>query len=90
MTMLITEGNALQVTGNSFRWCKDTAIRLRVPILKPSRHKHAIRADLFIEALERADTETPAKQGDFPALVDCGDPAAAVRAMLGKKRVGAR
>jgi hypothetical protein len=70
------------------RWCCDTAQRLGVPILKPSKHKRFIRADLFLEALERSSVGTNDTQCESSAVVDCADPAAAVRALLGKKRAG--
>jgi hypothetical protein len=87
MPLVLTEANAPAVTGWSFRYCCDVAQRRGVPIIRVSAHKSAIRADLFIAALERGNVTSSDVQGETPALADCGDPAAAVRALIGKKRV---
>lgn len=84
--LLIGEGNSVALTGCNMRWVKDTAQRLGVPIIRASAHKHFVRADLFLDAMWRIGAETPANQGDSPTIVDCADPAAAVRAMLRKRR----
>ena len=88
LALIITEKNAEALTGWTFRYCCDVAQRRGVPIIRVSAHKSAIRADLFLAALEAVNVTTGDVQGETPAIVDCGDPAEAVRRMLGKKRAG--
>ena len=90
LALLITEANAPALTGWSFRYCCEVAQRRGVPILRVSSKKFAIRADAFMASLERSNITSGDAHGELPAIVDCGDPAEAVRRMLGKKRAGAR
>ncbi len=87
LALLITEQNATAVVGWPFRYCRETAQRLGVPILRASAHKSAIRADLFLAALEKANVPVNGTCDKRPeVVVDCADPAEAVRQMLGKRR----
>lgn len=75
----ISVRNAEAVTGQGYRWCRDTATSLGVPIIRQGR-KLLIVADAFFEALERGDrAEQQAPQQD---------PAEQVRALLGKSLAG--
>jgi len=85
LPLLVGPRNAEAVTGFPWRWCRDRAVALRVPFLGAGQ-KRALRADLFIAALERSGVTPPESDTASPAVVDCGDPAATVRAMLGKRR----
>ena len=91
LPLLIGPANAEAVTGFNWRWCRDSAASLGVPFVGRGR-KRAIRADVFITALEQSGTVTPAVKRDIerdaplslPSVVPA-DPAAAVRRLLGKK-----
>lgn len=87
--VLIGPKNCEAATGFPWRWVRDTSARLGVPFVGAGQ-KRAVRADLFVAALERSEP-LPAndEQSDLPALAHAADPAAAVRALLKKKRVGA-
>lgn len=86
LPLLLGPANTEAATGFSYRWVRDTASRLGVPFVGAGR-KRAVRADLFLEALERQVVPI-AELSDFP--VEASDPAATVRALLGKRKAGAR
>jgi hypothetical protein len=91
LPLLIGPANAEAVTGFNWRWCRDSAASLGVPFVGRGR-KRAIRADLFVEALEQSGAVTTNVTRDaqrdapvaLPSIVPT-DPAAAVRRLLGKK-----
>ncbi|MGC4091385.1 MAG: hypothetical protein QM756_26605 [Polyangiaceae bacterium] len=86
--IVIGPANAEAVTGFPWRWCRDQATALGIPFIGAGK-KRGIRAELFIEALERGVVQTTP-----PASVDQAAPsdsAAHVRAMLGKRlKAGAK
>lgn len=52
--MFVGPENAIALTGHNWRWCRDTARRFGVPILRPAGSaKSAIPAGLFAEVLAR-------------------------------------
>jgi hypothetical protein len=91
LPLLIGPANAEAVCGFNWRWCRDSAASLGVPFVGRGR-KRAIRADLFIAALEQAGPVTLSvtrdRERDAPSAQQTivpADPAAAVRRLLGKK-----
>lgn len=83
LPVLIGPKNAVAVTGFPWRWVRDQSAQLGVPSVGAGR-KRAVRADLFVAALERAEVTT---QPDA-ANENTGDAAAAVRALIGKRLAG--
>jgi hypothetical protein len=82
LPIVIGPANCLAATGWPWRWIRDTAPRLGVPLLVVGR-KQGVRADLLLAALERAGaTATSAEQPMAHA-----DPAEAIRRSLGLRRV---
>jgi hypothetical protein len=82
LPVLLGPKNTEAATGFTYRWVRDTAARLGVPFVMAGR-KRAVRADLFLAALERE--QEPAREvRTKPALAD---PAEQVRALL--RRAGA-
>jgi hypothetical protein len=77
LPLLIGPRNAEAVTGFTYRWVRDTAAALGVPFVAFGR-KRAVRADLFLAALERS----PSRTG-----LPLEDPAATVRANLGLRLI---
>ncbi len=73
--------NAEAATGWPWRWVRDTARALGVPIIGHGR-KLGVRADLFLAALDRVDPCQVAPDG----ALDVADPAETVRRALGKRR----
>jgi hypothetical protein len=55
LPVLLGPKNTEAATGFSYRWVRDTATRLGVPFVGSGR-KRAVRADLFLAALEREPT----------------------------------
>jgi hypothetical protein len=80
--IIIGPKNAEAATGWPWRWVRDTARALGVPVIGYGK-KLGVRADLFIAALERVGPGAVAPDG----TLDLGDDAAeAVRRALGKRR----
>ncbi len=84
LPVLLGPANSEAATGFPYRWVRDTAARLGVPFVGAFR-KRAVRADLFVAALEKNSIVDDELQDEKPAIVSA-DPAAAVRAMLGVRR----
>lgn len=78
--LYISTGNAVASTGQSWRWCRDTALALGVELVGHGR-KRLIPADAFRAVLE-GQTDPPS------ADVGSTDPAAALRERLGLRVVG--
>ena len=90
VAVLIGPKNCEATTGFPWRWVRDTSARLGVPFVGAGQ-KRAVRADLFVAALEQRPIDPANDEHGENAALDPQDPAAAVRAMLGKKRsAGAR
>jgi hypothetical protein len=75
--LLLGPKNCLAAIGADWRWCRDQARALGVPLVGSGR-KQFVRADLFLAALEAAsnDTAEPEDETDAAAeirrLVGCG------------------
>jgi hypothetical protein len=81
--ILIAPGNALAATGLSWRWCRDFAAAHGVRFVGAGR-KRALVASEFLAALEQsAQICADRTEGDAAPIAD---PAAAIRASLGKRR----
>jgi hypothetical protein len=81
--LFISTGNAEAATGQSWRWCKNMAALLNVPVLGAGK-KQLIDAAKFRDALERlAEPVTP--KTDAPE-----DAASALRTAAGLRLVGGR
>lgn len=83
LPLLIGPKNAEAVTGFSWRWCRDAARRLAVPFVCHGR-KRAIRADLFLAALE-SERDSAAGATEHEQLAP-HDVSSRIRSMLGKTR----
>lgn len=79
LPVLLGPKNTEAATGLPYRWVRDNAARLGVPFIGAGR-KRAVRADLFIAALEREQLVTvTSSTGERPQSVD---PAEQVRQLL--------
>lgn len=74
--------NAAVVTGFPWRWCRDTAKALGVPMIGYGR-KRGIRPDAFLAALESSNRNRPAAEDPMSGA----ELAARLRQALGKVRV---
>ncbi len=82
--LLLGPANCESAVGLPWRFVRDHAPELGVPIIGTGR-KRCVRADLFIEALERSGAG-----GDLPSVAKAEpeplDPAEAVRRAIGVSR----
>jgi hypothetical protein len=79
--LVVGPKNSEAATGWPWRWVRDTARALGVPIIGHGR-KLGVRADQFLAALERLDQADVTPGG----TIELTDPAEAVRRALGKRR----
>ena len=86
LPLLVSLANCQPVLGLPWRNVLRTAKRLGVPHVTSGR-KWAIRYDLLLAALERGGVASADLENESaPVVIDCADPAEAVRQMLGKRR----
>lgn len=79
--LLLGPKNCLAAIGADWRWCRDQARALGVPLVGVGR-KQFVRADLFLAALEAANDQEEAKQPGKDCQVDF-DAAAEIRRLVG-------
>lgn len=84
LPLILGPKNTELVTGWPYRWVIEKAILLGVPVIGIGK-KRGVRADLFVAALERNQEVQPEKEPEQRPLDVVADPAALVRASLGKK-----
>ena len=88
--LLLSSDNAVAAVGQSWRWCRDQARALGVPVIEAGR-KSFIDAARFIEALRADRTATPApalpaEPDEAPVELSPEQAAEVVRRSLGKRR----
>lgn len=87
--VLLGPANALAATGASWRWVRDAAAELRVPLLKHGK-KQFVDAAAFVAALRKAqaagDAPRPEGQEDEPMSVE--EAAAIIRNRIGLRLRG--
>lgn len=86
--LVIGPGNALEMTGFSWRWCRDHWQARGLPFVGAGK-KRGIPGHLFLAALEQQPALAPTVH-DAPeqtaTVVSASDAAAQVRALLGKRK----
>jgi len=88
LPIIIGPANAEACTGFPWRWCRDQAVALGLPFVGAGK-KRGIRADVFVEAMEKSGSYTDGTDTNgvaaAPPTFTPADTAAHVRALLGKK-----
>lgn len=84
LPLILGPKNTEAAVGFPYRWVRDTATALGLPFVGHGK-KRGVRADIFLEALERGVVKVPAPESEQAASVEVTDAAAHVRAMLGKR-----